>query len=461
LRWRLLAAYLLPTLLLIGAFAILVERAAEQTLEMSLGRRLVSIAQATTTLLRPDVVEFLAPGDDESRSARRLRLKLTRMLQITGSARIFVLDHELRVKADTHTGRIGDRHYHAEADRLELRHVFTGQSASSVLFVGAGGAHFKAGYAPLMREGKVIAAVGVEGSAAFFLIIKRLRVYLLLSAGVVALLLIAVSFLAARRITRPLTQLAEEATRIGAGQLEQPIVVRSADEVGLLASTMNEMRGALRQREEQMQMMLSGIAHEVRNPLGGISLFAGLLREEVSGNTEQQEMVHRIERELEHLERVVDDFLTYARHGGLQLSPVHLDTLVEEVAEVMCADAQKAHIELKLKTEPVRALANRESLRRLLLNLVANAIQACDEGGRVTLECADAATPTLRVDDNGKGMDEELQAKVFQPFFTTREKGTGLGLAISHKIVTDHGGSLRIESKPGEGTSISVSLRPC
>ena len=472
LQIRLLVAYLIPTLALLAVFGFYAERVTRRALEDALGRRLMGIALAGTTQINQAVLDFLGPGDDASLSAQRLRRRLKRLRDSTRVTRIFLLDAALRSKGDTRKEvHIGDRHYNAEADRDELSRVFAGEAAASVLFVGTDGRTYKTGYAPIygIDDGgcrKVIAALGVEASPAYFVDLGELRVYLLALGGVVALLVIVVTILVARRITHPLRMLAREADRIGAGDLERPIVVDSTDEVGILARTMNEMRKGLFVRESELQLMLSGIAHEVRNPLGGIALFAGLLREEVGEDPDQLEMVQRIERELEYLKRVVNDFLAYARKMPLELSRVALHEICADVAELVRSQAKDAEVIVEVHADPTPVLGDGEQLRRVLLNLVSNAIHASDAGSSVILRCAGGegdekgvGDPFVEVEDHGAGISEDLREKIFAPFFTTREKGTGLGLALSQKIVIEHGGRFDLDTEVGRGTRIRVTLR--
>jgi signal transduction histidine kinase len=459
---RLLVATLVPTLGLFVVFGLLVYRVTERSLDESLGRRLTGIAEAAASQILPEAVLFLSPGDEESRTAQRQRRKLLQLRARTRVARIVVLDDKLRGRIDTQAGvRIGDRYYHAEADRSELARVFAGEAASSVLFAGEGGQLYKTGYAPILdADGKAVAALGVEASAEFYAALRRLRNVLLLAGAIVASLVTLASVLVARRSTRPLRRLAREAARIGAGELERPIEVLSRDEVGLLAATMNEMREGLFQRDQQMQMMLSGIAHEVRNPLGGIELFAGLLREELAGDEEKLQHVQRIERELHHLKKVVVDFLDYARRVPPALQRADLAALALEVGEVLRKDASERALSLIVDAaEPTPVRCDPESMRRVLINLVKNAILATPSGGTVELRVSsEGEAARCDVVDRGCGIAPEVLPKVFTPFFTTREKGTGLGLALAKKIVEDHGGRLEAKSEPGAGSTFTVTL---
>ncbi len=461
---RLLVATLLPTLGLLGAFGWLAYSEADRRLEASLGRRLIGVAQAAGTQIRSEAITFLARGDDESRTAKRMQHKLRLLQEKTGVARIVVLDLQLKCKTDSRGEmRIGDRHYKAEADRHELSRVFAGDEASSVLFRAKDGQIYKTGYAPLLKGTEVVAVVGAEGSPEYFKALARLRNVLLLSGIVVALLVVLASALVARRITRPLRDLAGEARRIGQGDLASPIQTRApGDEVGLLASTMNEMREGLFKRDQQMQLMLSGIAHEVRNPLGGMELFTGLLREELAGDKDRLEMVERIDRELSYLKKVVEDFLDFARRRSPDLGPVHLCPLVAETAEVLAAAAESRGVTLELRNSATAPAVrgDAEQLRRVLLNLCRNALQATPEGKSVTLGCRQLNDEevALEVVDQGVGIKPEQQEEIFTPFFTTREKGSGLGLALVKKVVEQHGGRIELESTLGEGTTFRVVL---
>jgi len=461
---KLLVAYLLPTLGLMGAFGWLAYSEADRRLEASLGRRLIGVAQAAATQIRSEAITFLTRGDDQSRTAKRMQHKLAQLQQRTRVARVVVLDLKLQCKSDSHGKmRIGDRYYNAEADRHELGKVFAGKEASSVLFRGKDGQPYKTGYAPLFKGDAVVAAVGVEGSPEYFQALARLRNVLLLSGLVVAALTILIAVLVARRITRPLRDLADEAHRIGQGDLETQIkTVAASDEVGLLAATMNEMRQGLFERDQQMQLMLSGIAHEVRNPLGGMELFSGLLREELADDEARLEMLERIERELAYLKKVVEDFLDFARRRQPELRNVPLGALLTEASEVLSAEAAAREVKLALDIPEADlvVLGDAEQLRRVLLNLGRNAAQASSAGQEVRLGCRAISDDeaALEVTDQGPGIPEEKQEEIFAPFFTTREKGSGLGLALARKVVLEHGGRLELESEAGQGCTFRVVL---
>jgi signal transduction histidine kinase len=168
--------------------------------------------------------------------------------------------------------------------------------------------------------------------------------------------------------------------------------------------------------------------------------------------------VRRIEKELGHLKAVVADFLEYARRPKPELGDVDLAALAAEVRDLTAADAQTAGVEVVLDAPaPTPARADARQLRRALLNLLQNAIQATPAGGRVTLS---ASAARVAVADTGAGIEPDRLERIFDPFFTTKEKGTGLGLAFVREIVADHGGKLEVDSAVGRGTRVTLTLAP-
>jgi signal transduction histidine kinase len=207
-------------------------------------------------------------------------------------------------------------------------------------------------------------------------------------------------------------------------------------------------------------MMLAGIAHEVRNPLGGMELYAGLLRDDLQGDAEKLAHLHRIERELGQLKTIVTEFLEYARRPRPQLEARDVSEILGEVRDLVAANAGPRQVEVTLEAEPARVDCDAGQLRRAILNLAQNAVQACpDDGtGRVRLGCARKNGEVLvTVGDTGQGIAPELLAKIWTPFYTTKQSGTGLGLAFVREIARDHHARLDVESRPG-GTTFTLAL---
>jgi signal transduction histidine kinase len=463
---KLVIAFVLPTVTLFSIFAVFAYEVQRGDLEEELGRRLESVASAAATRLRGKYLLDLEVGDEEDNpsyigAAKRLQ----EVLAVTGVERLYVFDRQFKTKLDTSGTAIGERQFQAEIDRRELATLFEdGNSATSLLFEGVDKRPYKAGYAAVFKSEKdreIVLAIGADAPADFFERLADLRAQFILYGVFLVLAVAAVAILIGLRITRPVRSLAEAAERIGAGDLAEPIRVLSRDEIGLLAMTMEQMRSDLRARDERMQLMMAGIAHEVRNPLGGMELFSGILREELEGDEEKQSHVQRIEKEIGHLKTLVDNFLEYARRSPLDLVPVDLGELAQEVADLEAGELSKMQCELKLELESVSCLADTQKLRRAVLNLLRNAIQAGAESDKpVVLRVAksDGQKALLSVTNFGSVIEAEVKEHIFEPFFTTKQKGTGLGLAFVKEIIADHGGTIELQSSAETGTCFTLLL---
>jgi signal transduction histidine kinase len=461
---KLLAATVLPTVLLFALFAVVVHEISRDALDDELGTRLTSIAEAAATHVRGKYLVELSAGSEEDRAYQNVRKKLEQVSAATG-ARLYVFDRRFDSRADTRADvGIGTHYYQAELDRVEVDRVFTtGTAAASVTFDGHDGVTYKAGYAAVRAsetEPEIVLAIAAEAPAAYFTRLAALRRSLVLWGAALVLVVVIATVGAALLVTRGVRRLASAAERIGAGDLSQPVEARGRDELGVLAQTMERMRGQLAERDARTQQMLAGIAHEVRNPLAGMTLFTGILREELPDGDERRGHVDKIARELGYLERVVNDFLEYARRARPDKARFEVAALLAEVAEV----TQTADLEVEVEAPAgLTVSADRGQLRRALINLAHNARQAAasvgERGAAVALRGRAGADGgvELAVWNRGPEIPADVSGRMFEPFFTTREKGTGLGLAFVREIVADHGGRVEVESAAGQ-TTFTITL---
>ena len=458
-RRRFALAAALPALVSLAVMALLADRLARRALEDEVGSRLVAVAKVAAAALPAERVARLAPGDEESRTYGHLRARLDQVARATGT-RLVVLRPDGTALADS-AGRvrIGARVLALERDRLEIAQAAAGRAtASQVLFEGTDGRLHKTGYAPCLADGKVVAVVGADGTAPSFETLREFR-RTLATVGVAGALLGAlVAALAAVTVTRPLLRITEAARRIARGDLETPLWRRRRrDEIGTLRDTIEEMRRALPARDEERETLLAGIAHEVRNPLGAIDLFAGLLEEELRDATSATH-VARIRSELAALSKVVEEFLDYARARPPLREEVDLPRLLGEVADLVQPLASSRAVSLSLEGAG-EARADREQLRRAAVNLVRNAVEATPPGGVVEIAArVRDGEAAVEVADRGSGLTPEARESLFRPFFTTKDRGTGLGLALAKKVADAHGGALSLEDREGGGTVARLVL---
>ena len=461
-RTRLLLASVVPLLVVIAALAFMSYRVAAAGMEEELGLRLVTVAGAAASLPDLDLALALYAGGEGTRTYLSWKAKFDALRATTGVRSVILLDREGRaLVASGAAYGIGDKVHRAAFDATEIAAALKGEPAASVMFTGSDGTFYKTGYAPARDPGtgEIRGVVAAEGSARHFALLGAMRTQFIVIAALGALLLGLAMFLVARMIARPISDLAEAARAIGRGDLRTPVRVRGRDEVGLLGATMEEMRAEIEGRDRQMQMMLSGVAHEIRNPLGGMELFTGLLREDVEGNAEAVQKIARIERELNYLKTVVSSFLDYTRRGRAEPKEFDPRAVLEDARWAILPDAEAKELALAFDCGPAAITCDPEGFKRAVLNLVRNAVQATPKGGAVSAAIAAAGGGfTLTVADNGAGIPLEKLQEIFTPFYTTRERGTGLGLAFVKKFADEHGGAVDVRSEVGKGSTFTVTI---
>jgi len=202
--------------------------------------------------------------------------------------------------------------------------------------------------------------------------------------------------------------------------------------------------------------LAAGLAHEIRNPLASLSGSVQLLDEM------EENPLHRIIlREVQRLNELVEDFLQTARPLKLKPEPTDIVAMITEVVSAFRNDPRCRNLrEVLLDTQPLPAvLLDDNRFRQVIWNLLVNAVQATPEGGRIEVTVnANAGMAVVAVQDNGRGIPPDKQLRIFDPFYTTRSGGTGLGLANVDRIVRGHGGTIRVNSAPGEGATFTMRL---
>jgi signal transduction histidine kinase len=219
----------------------------------------------------------------------------------------------------------------------------------------------------------------------------------------------------------------------------------------------------LRQSEKLSTLgeMAAVLAHEIRNPLGSIRVAGEILRDDYRPGNPKHEFLEIQIKETDRLNRVVEDFLRMARQRPQELHRCRLHDELETIVTLTVPEARRREVALTLIPAPeeVTVCADGEKLRQALLNLVINALQACQPGGKVTIGISQHDTSAeIRISDTGPGISLKLQQRIFEPFFTTKPDGTGLGLAVAQKIIISHNGSLRLEDAPGQGACFIIGL---
>jgi signal transduction histidine kinase len=297
-------------------------------------------------------------------------------------------------------------------------------------------------------------------------------------------------------VGRPMRRLAEQARRIGAGDLSHPLVLSQKDEIGQLANEMNQMCERLRDAQgrlaaetsarmktlEQLRhadrlstvgKLASGIAHELGTPLNVVCGRAKMIATGEVVSAESQESAGAILEQGQRMAKIISDLLGFARRRGPQKAVCHLETLARDSLALLAPLAQKSGVHLEVRGHGPSVPVDGAQVQQALTNLVVNGIHAMPAGGTITVAAGQAlVTPPperndppaeyafLAVRDQGIGIPPEQRARVFEPFFTTKGvgEGTGLGLSVAYGIAQDHGGWIDVDSEVGKGSCFTLYL---
>ena len=492
-RTRLFVAFALLAAALTLLLSFWIEREARVQLEGELTAKLHAVAGSAIAGLRPSLVPGLlsfTPAQARLRTYLDARQELKDLAELTSVRRIFLADLEGRsfVDTDDRVG-IGDALPELRAHRPEMRALVAGEASSAPLFTDADGEIRKSGYLPVVLGGEVIGLVGVEADATFLSRVRSLRNRILAVGAAGLAFAVLLAFLLARGFTRPLDRLVEWTRSPAAGDLSRPVPELGRDEIGQLARTLERMREHLESQDRELRSMVSGVAHEIRNPLGGMRLYTEMLARDATLPDKHRERVEKVLGELQQLSNIVDEFLTYARPANPVPEPLDLVASMAELEQWIAAEAAAKGIRFVTSGSGVSLYVDPMHFRQIVRNLVGNALQAVETGGRVEVSWqrtggtgggrrvrrpfgdeapADSVEPrvsegvlgaiVLLVDDSGPGITSEVRERIFEPFFTTKIHGAGLGLPICRRLALLNRGRIELEESPLGGARFRLTL---
>ncbi len=330
------------------------------------------------------------------------------------------------------------------------------------------------------RDKQLLAILLIENSRAELASLKR---YIQGTAGAVGggcvLLGLLLSFWTASRVTRPLRDLAGSVREVAMGKWDARANVGSSDEVGQLARDFNGMTEQLVEQRDRMiqaervaawRELARRLAHELKNPLFPLQItIENLQRSRDSSPAEFDEVFREstttLLAELGHLKTIVGRFSDFAKMPTPQLEPVDVNQMAREVIQLFEAQLQapgrpRVETKLNLAADAGEVPADPEQLRRALRNLVLNALDAMPQGGTLSIRTArHDGKVALEVTDTGEGLTPEECDRLFTPYYTTKQHGTGLGLAIVQSVVSDHKGTISVQSEPNKGTTFRIELK--
>jgi two-component system nitrogen regulation sensor histidine kinase NtrY len=307
---------------------------------------------------------------------------------------------------------------------------------------------------------------------------RRIRASALLAGGGGIILAILLSSWVAARVTRPVVQLAHAAQDVAAGNWDTRVEIHGGDEVAQLAESFNRMTAELLAQKERLvqtervaawRELARRLAHELKNPLFPLQLTVeNLMRARTQTPDQFDEVFHEsastLLAEISNLKKIIGRFSEFSKMPQPQLQAVQVNEVLAQIVKLYQAQLQApGRSPIECKSEFAKNLgtiaADPDLLHRALSNLVLNAMDAMPNGGTLTLRTRrDDGKVIIEVADTGSGLTPEECARIFTPYYTSKQHGTGLGLAIVQSVVSDHHGRISVQSQPGRGTAFVIEL---
>lgn len=444
-----------------GVGGILAYRTTTQTLEEELDEKLTKIAWAAAEVgFRADELLFLQPGDEGNPTFTAVQRQLRGLQRIVDAAYVLLPDRTCLASSFPPEERpIGSHLYELDAYAEEItRADMVGEATSPLFRNEQEGRHYK--YAFVEIDGGP-AILAVLGPANYMAPLEAFRRTIILGSILSAVIAAILAWFLATRVTGPLERLGRVALRIQRGRISEEVGEEPGAELGRLSRAMERMREGILHRDEQLRLMLAQVAHEIRNPLGGLELFTSAAVETEDPEDRARFLV-KVRSEIQALNRIIEDFLTFARPLRAEGTLHDIRLPIREAVDLMEMRVKEdgGKLVVDLPEEVLMARADPEHVKRVVLNLLRNAAQA---GRNVTLKCESLrGEMVLSISDDGSGVPEKLRDRIFEPFFTDKEQGAGLGLAIVKRLVESNLGRVELsrgEDSIGGGAEFRVYFR--
>ena len=277
--------------------------------------------------------------------------------------------------------------------------------------------------------------------------------------GVILTILIALFM--ARKLTKPIDQLVEFSHRIGKGDYIVQAPKNTRGELKILALSMDKMKTDIEAHNKEKEKMLAQIAHEIRNPLGGIELLANLTKEDlVKENTScsvSTEYLDKIICEINSLKSLITSYLNFSRPLTADPGWIETDKFLKEIEYNFETNLMKKNIRIHFNNNIEKFWFDRSHLKQIFLNLMTNSLESIRQDGNISVSIFEEDKKwKIIFSDDGSGIDEKNLPRIFEPFFTTKKDGTGLGLAICKKLCNENKAELKVENNPDKGLTFTI-----
>lgn len=407
--------------------------------------------------INPKYLPFLDVGAEDNLALSLYQKTIHTKAQEMSLPNIFIFNGQFKILAQSaDEPGAGSSDPRLLLNRSEIQALGIGESTASLPFKGADGAWYLWGFYRLDETHWL----GIRENAARLERVEALsNVFWLIGISGV-LVTIFFGWLLARTIARPVDRLVSFSSRLGKGNFGAPLPEGVKGELAILAEALDKMRQDLARHHKEKETMLAQIAHEIRNPLGGIELLAGLVKEDLAKSGISAEYINKILEEIAGLKALITAYLNYSRPLPATPETVSVGEVVQEIEEMVYPDLQRKKISLTWSGDNPAIRFDRQHLRQILLNLISNSIEAAGQGGTIVVEARrNEKQAIISITDDGTGIANDKLDSVFEPFFTTRGNGTGLGLAVCKKLCEENGAKIRVKNNKEKGCTFIITIK--
>ncbi len=366
---------------------------------------------------------------------------------------IFIFDDNFKILARANESQaVGSVDTRLLLNKTEIEALAVGKYSTSLPFKGDDKQWYMWGFYRMNRHHWL----GIQENASRLERVESLASYFTWISFAGILLTGLIGWVLARSLAKPVEKLISFSQLLGQGKFDTAIPEGIYGELQTLANALDKMRHDLDRHHQEKETMLAQIAHEIRNPLGGMELLAGLVREDLQQQQADSGYIDKILSEIAGLKSLISDYLNYSRPQQARPEMVNIPEVLADASTDWEQVVSEKEIRLSKMLETDTIYFDRHHLRQVLSNLLGNSAQASPKNGEITISAtAEGKDVAISVADEGPGISPENIPRIFDPFFTTRDEGTGLGLAICQKLCRENGMEILVENNPESGCTFT------
>jgi len=450
-KTRIMLIFSLIALILVGSMAYISYHFVRDIYLEQIEDQMILMNDVIAHDLNPEYLDYIQ-SDNENMAFRYYEKKLDEANRVMRLHNVFLFDSTLsvlvKVKEDISAARL-------KINRSEIDELKVAGSVVSLPFKGNDDNWYLWGFYRLNER----YYLGIQESAER---LARLDTLALIFTGIAIfglLLTFFAAWMVARAIGTPINRLVRFSGEIGKGNYSNDPPDAVSGELGVLNNALIKMRDGILKHNEEKEKLLAEIAHEIRNPLGGVELLAGLINENLPGDSKNAEYARKIIHEISGLKQQVNEYLQFSRSAPPRPQQFDLEKVMDEIKDMYHQQLEQKNISLILENNISKLKFDISHLRQILMNLINNSINILPENGIIRISAnRNGKHSYISVSDNGPGLPDEDIENIFEPFFTKRNGGTGLGLAICRKLCNENRARIIAENNEKAGCTFTIII---